>query len=235
MNVLPIKTRIFSQGESLIDFIVEHISSFEERSILVITSKIVALAENRVVDFTTEENKIKLIKKESDLAIRTKYVWLTMKDGMMMPTAGIDESNADGNKLILLPTDSFKVAIEIRKTLMKKFGLSELGVLVTDSRIMPLRQGTIGMAYGYAGFKPLRDYVGKLDIFGRAYTLAKSNIPDSLSTAAVLVMGEGAEQQPLAMISEAPVEWTNENPDPAALKIPPEDDLYAPLFKNLDQ
>jgi F420-0:gamma-glutamyl ligase len=43
-------------------------------------------------------------------------------------------------------------------------------------------------------------------------------------------MGEGAEQQPLAMITDFPLEWTNEAPDPNELKIPLEDDLYGPLF-----
>lgn len=233
MKTIPIKTRIFKNSENLFDFILEHIPAFEEESVLVITSKIAALAEGRVQPFTSKEDKIALIKQESELAIETPYTWLTIKDGLVMASAGIDESNADGDVLILLPKDSFKVAVEIRKQIMDTFGLKKFGVIVTDSRIMPLRRGTLGVAYGYAGFEPLYDYVGKPDIFGRPFKLAKSNIPDSLATAAVAVMGEGAEQQPLALITEFPLEWTDQAPDPDELKIPLEDDLYGPLFGSL--
>lgn len=233
MIVEPIKTRIFSVGENLVDFIVEHIPSFEDNSILVITSKIVALAENRVVPFSSKEQKVKLIKEESDLAIETPYTWLTIKDGLVMASAGIDESNADGDVLILLPKDSFAVAKQVRVELMKRFQLNNFGVIVTDSRIMPLRKGTLGVAYGYAGFQPLRNYVGEPDIFGRPFKLAKSNIPDSLATAAVVLMGEGNEQQPLAKITHFDAEWVSKDVDPNELKIPLEDDLYGPLFRQL--
>ncbi len=56
-----------------------------------------------------EKTKENLIRKESDFAIETKYAWLTIKDGVVMASAGIDESNANG-KLILLPRDSYKSA-----------------------------------------------------------------------------------------------------------------------------
>src|SRR6185369_15133943 len=99
-----------------LSFIVEHIPQIEEDAILVVTSKIVALAEGRTAVIENEQTKIKLIKAESDFAMPTKYVWLTIKDGMVMAAAGIDESNADG-KLILLPKDSFKTAARLRKLL----------------------------------------------------------------------------------------------------------------------
>jgi len=234
MVVEPIKTRIFSAGENLVDFIVEYVQVIEENSILVVTSKIAALAENRIVPFTSKEEKIKLIQEESDLAIHTPSTWLTLKDGIVMASAGIDESNADGDNLILLPSDSFAVAKQVRTELAQRFNIKNLGVIVTDSRIMPLRKGTLGVAYGYAGFKPLRNYVGEPDIFGRPFKLAQANIPDSLATAAVVVMGEGNEQQPLAMISDFDVEWRTEDSDPDELKIPLKDDLYGPLFRDLN-
>ncbi|MEJ0001981.1 MAG: coenzyme F420-0:L-glutamate ligase [bacterium] len=170
-----------------------------ENSVLVVTSKIVALAEGRTAVFTDKAQKTALIKKESQFALETKYVWLTIKDGMVMASAGIDESNAAG-KLILLPKDSFRAAESIRKDLKKIFKLKKLGVLITDSRIFPLRSGVVGVALGYAGFKGIRDYRGKKDIFGRVLKMSQTDVADSLATAAVLSMGEGREQQPLALI-----------------------------------
>jgi len=228
MQVNPIKTRIFKEGENLFDFITKYIKKLPEDSIVVITSKIVALAEKRVVTINSEKEKIRLIKSESEIAIPTKYVWLTVKDGMVMASAGIDESNANG-KTILLPKDSFKAASEIRTKLMKEFKLKNLGVLITDSRTIPLRAGVTGVALGYAGFKGVRDYRGKPDIFGRKFKFSQTNLVDSLSTAAVCVMGEGSEQQPLALIHGSGVHFQNRI-NKKEVHIDFRDDMYQPLF-----
>ena len=63
---------------------------------MVVTSKIVALSEGRTTTYKNEKERAELIKKESSFALKTKYTWLTIKDGMVMASAGIDESNADG-------------------------------------------------------------------------------------------------------------------------------------------
>ena len=233
MKVRAIKTRIFKEGENLVSFICEHIRHLKESSVLVITSKIVALAEKRTAVIKNTRTKEKLIRKESDLAILTKHVWLTIKDGMVMASAGIDESNANG-KLILLPKDSFKTARLLRKILKRKYGLKELAVLITDSRTIPLRAGVTGVALGYAGFRGVRDYRGTRDIFGRMFQFSRTDIADSLATAAVLVMGEGAEQKPLAIITEAPVEFSDKT-NRKELSINIKDDMYRPLFTHLSK
>ena len=69
MQVKPIKTRIFRERENLADFIVEHLPRVKEGSILVVTSKIVALAEGRTVAIESEKTREDVIKKESDFAL----------------------------------------------------------------------------------------------------------------------------------------------------------------------
>lgn len=229
MIVTPIKTKIFKQDENIIFFIRKYIKKIREKSVLVITSKILALSEGRIVKVTAKNTKEKLIKSESDFAIKTKYAWLTIKDGQMMASAGIDESNADG-ALILLPKDSFVSAREIRAELMKIYKVKNLGVLITDSRTMPLRSGVTGSAIGYAGFKGIRDYVGKPDIFGRKFKFSKTNVADSLATSAVLCMGEGSERFPIALINEAPIEFTSKKIRKSETKIDIRADMYRPLF-----
>src|SRR5579859_132214 len=203
MNIQAIHTRLFQEKESLERFIFEHVSRLNDGDIFVVTSKIVALAEGRTA---VSAEKIKIIKKESQRAIPTKYVWLTIKDGMFMAAAGIDESNAKG-KLVLLPKDSFKAAARIRKALLKQYKLTSLGVLITDSRVLPLRAGVVGVALGYAGFGGIKDYRGAPDLFGRKLKMTRVDIADSVATAAVLLMGEGNERKPLAIIEGAPVEF----------------------------
>ncbi len=202
-----------------------------EGDILVVTSKIVALSENRVVPKITAATKRKIIRQESQFQLTTKYVYLTIKDGIFMANAGADESNANG-ALILLPVDSFRTAVKIRTHFRKKFGRENLGVIITDSRCLPLRAGITGVALGYAGFKGLKDYRRRRDIFGRPFHYSRVDVADSLATAAVLLMGEGAERQPLALISGAPVEYTdrvNKN----ELKIDVKEDIYGPLFRKI--
>lgn len=228
MQIRAIKTRIFRERENLVDFILRYIE-VQEKSVLVITSKIVSLSEGRFV--VTTKNKEELVKKESDLYLNSK-TWFTIKDHMVMPKAGIDESNGDG-KLILLPKDSYKSAELVRRVLQRKLRIKNLGVLITDSNFIPMRSGAVGVALGYAGFQGVKNYIGKKDIFGRVLKVSKTNVADSLATAAVLCMGEGNERQPLALITSAPVVFTNKV-NKKELRINPKKDIYAPLFNKLN-
>lgn len=229
MIVRSIRTSIFRERQSLPQFLLRHLLRLRERSIVVVTSKIVALAEGRVQNCATERGRVKLIKSESQWAIKTKYTWLTIKDGTVMASAGIDQSNADG-KCVLLPEDSYRSSASLRKFLMAQYAVRHLGVLITDSRLMPLREGVLGVALGYAGFQGIRDYRGKKDIFGRKLQMTQTNIADSLATAAVLIMGEGSEQRPLAVIQKAPVVFAH-SVRRDALTIDPREDIYGPLFE----
>ncbi len=228
MQVRPVKTRIFRERENLADFVVAHIPTLRDGSVLVVTSKIAALAEGRTSALTDNKSKEKLIRAESDFAMKTKWVWLTLKDRFFIANAGIDESNADG-KLVLLPKDSYRAASALRTELMKRYRVKRLGVLITDSRVLPLRAGIVGLALGYAGMKGLHDYVGKKDLFGRAFKFEKTNVADCLASSAVLVMGEGAERQPLAIIEDAPMEFS-QRVQSRELSIPLSDDIYLPFF-----
>lgn len=231
MIIQPIKTRVFQEGGDLFDFITNYFKKLPEKSVVVVTSKIVALAEKRTAVAENVQAKEKLVLKESELAIPTKYVWLTIKDGMVMASAGIDESNANG-KFILLPKDSFKTACFLRKKLQQKYNVKYLGVLITDSRTIPLRTGVTGVALGYAGFRGIKDYRGAPDIFGRKFQFSRTNIADSLATSAVFVMGEGNEQQPLAIIEKAPIKFCDKI-HRKELYIDIQEDMYRPLLSKL--
>jgi len=231
MQVRPIKTRVFKERENLAAFIREHIPNLKDGSVLVITSKIIGLAEGRTVADTGEKSKERTIKAESDSAVKTKYVWLTMKDGMLMANAGLDASNA-GGKFILLPADSFVCARKARAILKKLYRVKKLGILITDSHTAPLRAGVTGVALGYAGFKGIRDYRNMPDLFGRKFKFSQANVADGLAASAVLVMGEGKERTPLAVIEDAPVAFT-ETVNRKELFIPLKDDMYLPFLSKL--
>ncbi len=230
MRVLPIRTRIFNEGEDLGAFILEHIPPLKDGSIVAVASKIVALAEGRVRKVESGEAKVDLIRRESEWMrhVFGKW-WLTVRDGTVVVNAGIDESNAD-SKMILLPKDSFASAHNLYTSVLQNTSIRNLGVIVTDSRITPLRAGVVGVALGYAGFVGVKDYRGTPDLFGKSMEVTQTDVADSLATAATFVMGEGSEQQPLAIIEDAPVAWT-ETTDRAELTIARNQDMFKHLFE----
>ena len=230
MKVTAVKTPIFKEKDNLINFINNQIHSLEEGDIVVVTSKIVALSQGRVGEIKDKE---KLIKQNSQRTIKTPWALLTLVNGEWCINAGIDESNAK-NKIILLPKNPFEIAEQIQKKLKKRFSLKHLGVIITDTKSMPLRVGTIGKPIAYTGFNPLKSYIGKKDLFGRKSRLTQSNIADALTASAVLVMGEGNEQIPIVIIKNAPIEFTNKKISKKYnnLAHPPKTDIYARVYKN---
>jgi len=229
MKATAIHTPVFKEGEDLPAFIAGHIPSVKERTVVAVSSKLTGLWKKCTVAYKNAAQKEKLIIEESQAALKTKLAWLTVKNGMIMTNSGIDESNANG-KLILLPQDCYVVAGELRTALRALWNVQNLGIIITDSMILPLRAGVVGAAVGYAGFRGVKDLRGKEDLCGRKLKTTLVDLADALASTATVLMGEANEQRPLCVIEEAPVEFAEEI-NPQELKYPPEDDLYGPLLK----
>ncbi len=109
-------------------------------------------------------------------------------------------------------------------------------VISTDSKLTPLRWGVTGISLCHSGFRGLNSYIGKPDIYNHPLKVTQINILDSLASAAVFVMGEGAEQTPMAMIKHAPhitfLDRTPSEDEQKSIIIDLEEDLYAPLLKS---
>jgi|SRR3989344_1291543 len=241
MKVKAIKTRIFlPPKDDLLSLIKDSFLGLElkEKSIIVITSKIVAIWQGRCVKINSVKNKDDLIKKEADFYIdRDKvpqgYVILTLKNNILIPTSGIDESNANGY-YILWPDKPNLAAKQIYQFVKKTYKLKKFGIIISDSHCTPLKSGVMGTTIGYYGFYPLRDYRGKKDIFGRKMRVSQTNLADSIVAAAVLVMGEGKEQTPIAIVEDVNLvkfgQFNKLNFDP--LIINKNQDIYAPLLNS---
>ncbi len=240
MIVTPIKTRRVEPGSgdifSLLD---ESIKILDESSIIAIASKVVAICEGRTIQADKVDLQ-KLVEKESDYYLpkeTSKFGFsFTISHNTLIPRAGIDESNGNGH-YILWPKNPVESANNIRAYLRKKFGLKKLGVVITDSTARPMHYGLEGTAIGYSGFLPHNDLVGKPDLFGRELTVTYPNIVDGLAAAAVLVMGEGSEQTPIAVIKDVPsINFQSKDPSTDELErfyiAFDKDDLFAPFLKN---
>jgi dihydrofolate synthase / folylpolyglutamate synthase len=235
MNITPIKTHKIQPKENLFEILDKYLPKLQEKSIVAIASKIVGICEGRVTKKESVEQKDKLVKQEAEYYLPEKHLGflLTMNHNMLVANAGIDESNSNG-LLSLWPKDPQKSVNKIREYLIKKHGVKELGVILTDSKTTPLRWGVTGYALSHSGFAALNSYIGKKDIYGRKMYVEQLNIADSLATTAAVVTGEGSEQQPLAVISDIPfVNFQSRNPTQKELnnlKIKLEDDIYSPLL-----
>lgn len=231
MNIEAIRTDIFREGDDLADFVLRNITTLSNASLIVIASKVVSLAEGHSATVSESSDLADLIRSESDISLRSEKFFLTLKDGMLVPNAGIDESNGDG-RVVLHPENSYESAKRLRDQLINHYGVQQLGIIVADSHIIPLRAGTTGIALGYAGFRGIRDYRGKDDLYGRPLEYSRTNIADSLATTATLMMGEGAESTPLAIITRAPVEFVD-SISKDEIRMDPEEDLYALILNDL--
>ena len=231
MIIKAIQTCVFHKNQNLLDFVLKYATPYlKEKSILCVTSKIVSLSENQTRAKKNQDKK-KLVQKESEFFLgEGGYgTQLTIKEGILVPSAGIDESNSPEEEYILYPKAPFKTAEKLRKDLQKKLSLKKLGLIITDSRTWPLRAGTVGMALSYSGFRGVKNLIGQKDLFGRKLKMTRINLADSLAVSAVVLMGEGAESCPLALIEKAPVVFRQKT-QPEEIKIPLKDDLYLPLF-----
>lgn len=239
MVIKAIKTRKLLPPKDNLWDLLSTIKSLKENSVVAITSKVVAIGEGRCIPLRSID-KDKLIVKEADKYLPRKLNELTMytiKNNLLVAAAGIDESNG-ASCYILWPKNPELSAKKIWEFLRKKFYLKNLGIIITDSRVTPLRRGVMGVAISYFGFKPIKDYRGKKDLFGRKFEMETTDLPDSLATAAVLEMGEGAECQPIAIISDVPYiefiqkKYAPKNPDDS-FEIQEKEDLFYPFLSSV--
>lgn len=238
MKVTPIKTKPIVMGDKLFNILDESLIDLKDKSIVAITSNIVSICEGNVLKIGTVDKETLIIEQaEYYLPPNNKYhVSLTIKNGILIPSAGIDESNANGY-YTLWPKHPQQTADRVRQYLKKRFNVNQIGVIIVDSKTTPLRWGVTGVAISHSGFLSLNDYTSTPDIFGRLFVFEKANIADALAASAVVVMGEGKEQTPIAVIEDVPfVQFQDRNPtrkELSELRIELEDDLYGSVLKSV--
>jgi len=213
--------------------------------VFVLTQKIVSKAEGRMVDLASVEPSIEaielagkvqkdprlveLILSESVRVVRARPNVLIVEHrlGFVMANAGIDQSNVaapdEPQRALLLPIDPDGSAATLRKRLLEKFGVP-VAVIISDSFGRAWRRGTCGVAIGAAGLPSLMDLRGSPDLFGRALQVSITGHADEIAAAASLVMGQGAEGQPVVVVRG--LTWRG--PDNAASELvrPAAEDMF---------
>ena len=228
LHVFPIKaTRKdgkFAIYDEIKKLVKENDMSLNEGDILVISSKYISHSQGRILDynsirlsemadklskeFSINQKLSEVINRESDVIFGgvSGFV-ITSLDNIMAPNAGIDKSNSQG-KLILYPDDPYLVAEQIKR----KFFLDcdvHIGVIIVDSRLMPARIGTTGVAISCSGIDPVLDRRATKDLDGNALKVTFQAIADNLASIANHKMGEGDELLPMSIIRESGAKLTD--------------------------
>lgn len=158
----------------------------------------------RVVAAILSESKRVLKKNKSHLIIE-------LNSGLICANAGVDQSNAGKDRIVLLPENPDRSAHIIREELKNLSG-KNCGIIISDTQGRILREGAINIGLGFAGFKNgLLKYKGREDLYGHVLHSTEINIIDELASAAELIMGEANEGIPVVVIKGYKFETGREN------------------------
>lgn len=206
LQVLPVRgIGDVSPGDDLASRIVEAAPWLQDGDVLVVTSKIVSKAEGRLVDLPAEEPERTAVR-EQVLAAETARVVARRGEtrivqthhGFVMASAGIDNSNVEPSRLVLLPKDPDASARALRAALRERYGL-DVAVIISDTMGRPWRTGLTDVALGAAGIAPIRDHRGQVDPYGNHLKVTEMAVIDELASAGELVKGK-VDGVPVAVI-----------------------------------
>jgi len=212
--------------------------------ILVVTQKIVSKSENRFVSLTEitpgveairlatitakDPRLVELVLMESTAILRAApHVLIARhRSGHVMANAGIDRSNLGPGRAdmtLLLPRDCDASAAALRHAL-RAYCQPVPAIVIADSFGRPWRLGVVNIALGAAGLPALLDHRQKPDRDGRPLEVTQVATADAIAAAAGLVMGEGAEGVPAAIVRGAAL--PHGDLPAAALLRPLDQDLF---------
>ena len=220
---LPEITEGDDLSQLFLDAVQEQHVGLADGDIIVITSKIVSKSEGRVVDLATvrasseaeriaqETEKdpriVQLVLEETNIVERLmrNHLIVETKYGFVCANAGVDESNVEAGKAVLLPLDPQESARRLRQEIESQSGKA-IAVLIADSFGRAFRDGVTGICVGVSGIPALVDRRGEEDRFGKLAQITKEAIVDEICAAANLVMGEFKEGVPIAIVRGLVVE-----------------------------
>jgi coenzyme F420-0:L-glutamate ligase/coenzyme F420-1:gamma-L-glutamate ligase len=203
-------------------------TGLEDGDIVVVTSKVVAKAEGRVVAAETRDDAVDA---ETVRVVATKQTprgitkIVQTAHGLVLAAAGVDASNVEAGHVVLLPADPDASARVIRAAIAASHG-KRVGVIVTDTMGRPWRMGVGDVAIGCAGVVPLDDHTGRVDGFGRTLEMTVVAIADEIAAAADLAKGK-IDGSPVAVVRGLGAYVTaDDGPGAAAIIRPLDEDLF---------
>ncbi|WP_372452075.1 coenzyme F420-0:L-glutamate ligase [Nocardia albiluteola] len=186
----------FRPGDDVAEHIAAQAPWLADGDILVVTSKIVAKAEGRIVAAPADpeerdEVRRELVRSEAVrvLAQKGRTLITENKLGIVQAASGVDGSNVDQGELVLLPSDPDGSAQTLRSALAQRLGV-RVAVVITDTMGRAWRTGQTDAAIGAAGLRVLHDYAGAVDGQGNELHVTQVAVADELAAAADLAKGK---------------------------------------------
>lgn len=250
LSVIPIIVQRQKPGFDLYQDIEKSLKGtpLENGDILVISSKYIANSQDRLLvleriqpSTIAEELAVKyqLSAKLSEIILReSDFIFggvagfvLASSDNILAPNAGIDKSNTKKGTVVLYPDNPYQISEHIRRKIFLSCG-KNVGIIIVDSRLMPTRTGTSGIAIACAGLEPVHDLRGEKDLDGNPLKVTMQATADNLATIANYKMGEGSDSTPIAIIRNSGAKITGRKIYPNETTIPSEMCVYVRGFKN---
>lgn len=125
-----------------------------------------------------------VLQETTELLLSEPFLLAVTRFGHVSPNAGVDQSNVEGDAVILLPEDPMRSASRLEDAL-------DCPVIITDTCGRPFRKGQTGVAVGWSGVTALKDWRGTTDLYGYELEATEEAVVDELAGAANLLMGEG--------------------------------------------
>jgi coenzyme F420-0:L-glutamate ligase/coenzyme F420-1:gamma-L-glutamate ligase len=204
----------------------------EDGDVLVVTSKIVSKAEGRLVEVPAAgpereavRDAVLAAETARTVARRGQTRIVQTHHGLVMASAGIDASNVEPTRLVLLPVDPDASARALRTALRERYDRT-VGVVVTDTMGRPWRLGLTDVAIGAAGVVPVRDYRGEVDPYGNELQVTQMADIDELAGAGELVKGK-YDQVPVAVVRGYPGVTDGDGPGARVLVRDAEQDMFS--------
>ncbi|MDE1844156.1 MAG: coenzyme F420-0:L-glutamate ligase [Thaumarchaeota archaeon] len=229
LTVLPVKSTLKKEPFDLFESIVTDLENASiiplNGDVIVISSKYVANSQGRIIEynkvvpspdaedigkkFHIKPNIAEIILRESDTIFGgiPGFV-ITSSDNIMAPNAGIDKSNTKNGTIVLYPNEPYHGAEHLRRKFLLKYNV-HIGIIIADSRLMPGRVGTVGVAISCSGIEPISDLRGERDLYGNVLKVTFQAVADDLASIANLKMGEGADATPCVLIRNSNVRLTD--------------------------
>ncbi len=238
----------FDVFEVLLKTLEKNNTKLQEGDVLVISTKFISNSQGRIIELqkirTSDEGaeisiKFQLKPEIAEIIIRVSdkifcgiggFV-ITSSDNIMAPNAGIDKSNTKKGRVILYPTNPYLIAEQIRRKIFLKL-LIHVGVILVDSRLMPARIGTSGVAVACAGMEPVLDMRAKKDLDDNPLKVTFQAVVDNLATIANHKMGEGAESKPFTIVRNSEAKLTDRKISPSEMSISPDQCVYVRGLSN---
>ena len=252
LSVVAIKSEKKDSSFELFNEIVNSMKKndvlLENGDVLVISSKYISTSQQRVLSidpikpskqaesisekFQLKPKLAEIVLRESDIVFGgiPGFV-ITSSDNILAPNAGIDKSNAKNGKLILYPNDPYLIAEQLRRKFFLKFQIN-IGIIIVDSRLMPSRVGTTGVAIACSGLEPLNDMRAQNDLEGNPLKVTFQAVADTLATIANHKMGEGSESKPFAVVKNSGAKLTNRKIMPNEMTVSNDLCVYIRGLKN---